>query len=206
VGVATLLFGAIGIFAHLDLSFDRIWKVPPATETVGYLRTFYNVVHGKFRAFLMMLIMGLVMIAAFIGSMVISGMREYAAALPAGHFLWHLTQTATGVLINSLYFFVIYKSLSKRKVRWREAAAGGLLAGIAWEIGRQVLASFVIGKNYSAYGIVGAFIAMLLWFFYASCLLFYGAEYVQVLAKKREAADGVQSPPNPVATGASEAK
>ena len=34
VGVATLLFGAIGIFAHLDLSFDRIWKVPAASESV----------------------------------------------------------------------------------------------------------------------------------------------------------------------------
>ncbi len=201
VAVATLLFGAIGIFAHLDLSFDRIWKVPPATESVGYLHTIYDVLHGKFRAFLMMLLMGVVMVAAFIGSMIITGLREFAVGLPAGNFIWHLTQSATGVGINSAYFFVIYKSLSKRRIRWREAAGGALLAGIAWEIGRQVLASFVIGKNYSAYGVVGAFIAMLLWFFYASCLLFYGAEFVQVMAKKREIAAGHLSPKNPLSTG-----
>ncbi|MFO0384804.1 MAG: YhjD/YihY/BrkB family envelope integrity protein, partial [Pirellula sp.] len=49
-----------------------------------------------------------------------------------------------------------------------------------------VLGVFLIGMRYTtAYGAIGSFIALLLWCYYGICILFFGAEYVQVLEKRR---------------------
>jgi membrane protein len=54
------------------------------------------------------------------------------------------------------------------------------VAGVAWEIGRQLLALLIVGKSYTAYGVIGSFIVLMLWFYYASVVLLFGAEFVQV--------------------------
>jgi len=60
------------------------------------------------------------------------------------------------------------------------------LAACIWELGREVLGVFLIGMRYtSAYGAIGSFIAILLWCYYGISILFFGAEYVQVLQLRR---------------------
>ena len=61
---------------------------------------------------------------------------------------------------------------------------GGLLASLLWEIGRQLLSQFLVGASYTAYGVVGSFILMMLWFNYASMVLLYGAEFVALGAQQ----------------------
>ena len=57
----------------------------------------------------------------------------------------------------------------------------GILIAVIWQLGSQVVSRFIVGGNYSAYGVVGSFIAMMLWVYYASILLLFGAQMVQVL-------------------------
>jgi membrane protein len=46
---------------------------------------------------------------------------------------------------------------------------------------------FLLRGGYSAYGVIGSFIAMMMWFYYAWTVLFFGAEYVQVTHRIRVA-------------------
>ena len=77
-------------------------------------------------------------------------------------------------------FTIIYRVIPKRHVPWLQAIGGGLVAGVAWEIGRQLLALLIVGKSYTAYGVIGSFIVLMLWFYYAGLVLLFGAEFVQV--------------------------
>lgn len=182
VGLVTLLFGALGIFYQLQLAFERIWSSGSEEHGKKSLKLrIWNIIHGRLRAFLMMLSMGLVMAAAFILSLVLHGIRKHAPGMPGDQYLWQLVSMAVGVGFNCLFFTVAYKALSIRAVRWIHACAGGLLAALAWEVGRQLLAMFVIGDRYTAYGIVGSFIAILLWIYYASTILLLGGVFVHVL-------------------------
>ena len=52
-----------------------------------------------------------------------------------------------------------------------------------WEATRLLLSYLLIGKQYSAYGVVGSLIAVMLWIYVASSILFLGAEYVRVAAR-----------------------
>lgn len=66
---------------------------------------------------------------------------------------------------------------------------GGVLAAVLWEVGRQTLTAYFLHLNYpSAYGIIGSFIAVMLWAYYAALVILFGAEYVRVLREEATAA------------------
>lgn len=81
---------------------------------------------------------------------------------------------------------LVYRLIPRAAVRWRDAASGGLAVALIWQVGSQLLSRFIVGGNYSAYGVVGSFIAMMLWVYCASILLFLGAQFVQVLGHPEE--------------------
>jgi membrane protein len=81
--------------------------------------------------------------------------------------------------------------MPKVPIRWPEAARGGIAAAVVWEIGRQLLANFVIGGKYSAYGVVGALLAIMLWGYYAATVIFLGAEYIQTFCRDCHVEDEV---------------
>ena len=56
-----------------------------------------------------------------------------------------------------------------------------------WEIGRQVLSIYFLRlKNPTAYGVIGSFMAIMLWAYYAMLVVLFGAEYVRVRQRERE--------------------
>ena len=88
-------------------------------------------------------------------------------------------------MLNAAVFQLLYYTIPNTKVPWLAALNGGVFAALIWEIGRQLLASYVIADRYdSAYGVIGAFIAIMLWAYYASTVLFFGAEFVQTISNE----------------------
>ncbi len=181
IGIGALLLAAIGIFVQLEAAFDRIWKVNelrPAPR--GVLAVLYNVLITRLRAFLMLIATGAIVVVGFVVNMVVSTISKFAESVPLGDFFFHALQIGISAFLNGLMFTLLYAILPKRRVQWKQAVAGGLVAGIAWEIGRQVLALLIVSRTYTAYGIIGSFIFMMLWIYYASIVLLIGAEFVEV--------------------------
>ncbi len=179
VGLATLAFGAIGIFMQLEAAFDRIWKV---TSNGGPKRTLWRILRTvlftRLRAFLMLIGVGIIVLAAFTANMVLSGISRYTDQMPMGAVVFHFMQLGLSAFLNGFMFTLIYRVIPKRHVPWKQAIGGGLVAGVAWEIGRQLLAFLIVGKSYTAYGVIGSFIVLMLWFYYASVVLLFGASFV----------------------------
>ena len=185
VGLLVLLFAAITIFYHVELSFERIWRVP-GQGGKGILAAIRDVLFHRLRAFLMLLSVGLLVICNFISGMALSTVTALTNDLiPQISGLWRFAPIVLSVALNFLAFTLVYKTLSKGPVRWKEASDGGLIAAIVWEIGRQTLAALVIGDKYGAYGVIGSFIALMLWVYYSSAVVFLGAEYVKVVCLER---------------------
>jgi membrane protein len=91
------------------------------------------------------------------------------------------------LLLNWFAFTMIYRVVPKVRIRWWDAWRGGFLAAILWELGRQALSAYFAHLNYpSAYGIIGSFIAVMLWAYYAALVILFGAEYVRVISEERQ--------------------
>ena len=185
-GFIAATLAAIGIFAQIDRGFDRIFRIPSQKDATMQ-RTIYRVMKSRFLAFLMLVSLGGMILVLFAASMIIAQIRSITdSSLPSMQHVFSIFELCFAVLANGLLFALVYRWLPKRPVVWADALRGGLLADCIWELGREVLGVFLIGMRYtSAYGAIGSFIAILLWCYYGISILFFGAEYVQVLQLRR---------------------
>ncbi|MCY2984928.1 MAG: YihY/virulence factor BrkB family protein [Planctomycetota bacterium] len=186
-GFMAATLAAIGIFAQIDRGFDRIFRIP-AQKDSDVRRTIYRVMKSRFLAFMMLASLGGAILVMFAAGLVMAQFQSItSSAVPSMRYLLPLAELASNVVGNGLLFSLVYRWLPKKYVCWKDAFRGGLLAACIWELGRFVLGAFLIGMRYSsAYGAVGSFIAILLWCYYGISILFFGAEYVQVLQLRRQ--------------------
>jgi membrane protein len=185
LGLGILLFASLALFVRFEQAFDRIWDVEPRAGR-GMVQSIRSILFFRMRAFLMLLAVGGLVVVVFVSGLVLSSVKTYAEDwLPAAQWTWWLIEIGTSLILNGLLFTVIYRVLPKVTVRWSDALQGGVLAAVAWELGRLILSGFLISKKYSAYGVVGSFIAIMLWIYFASTIVFLAAEYVQLLRRER---------------------
>jgi len=196
-GVLAAILAAIAVFAQLDRGFDRIWRIQTVRgQTLK--TTVLGVLRHRLLAFSMLVGLGGMLIALFVAGMVFAQVRTFAGStVPSLSIVFNWMQLAFVVLANAALFTMVYKWLPKKPVEWNEALRGGLLVAVIWELGRVILGFFLIGMRYtSAYGVIGSFIAILLWCYYGMSIFFFGAEYVQVLQRKRNLAADSESDSN----------
>lgn len=184
VGMFGVLLTALAGFAQFQAAFDRIWNVP-APVPKGLVAGMRRILIRRGIAFLMLLGLGLLVVAVFLIGLVLAHLRAYAhGLLPAADWLWGAVPAVATLLLNSLVLTLIYRWLPPVAVGWTEALRGGAAVALAWEVGRQILGAYLVRSPYSsAYGVVGSFIAILLWCYYAVAVVLLGAEYVQQLQR-----------------------
>lgn len=192
LGALLLLAAVIAMFVQFDYSFDRIWKVE-SRRAGGVLVAIKRILFVRLKAFLMLAGVGVLVMITFIAGLVWNGIDTYATGLTPfwSQISWWL-RPLLNLTINVSAIAMIYRVLPKVEVKWRDALAGAVVAGIGWEIGRQLLAAFVIGREYgSAYGVIGSFLAVMLWCYYVVAVLFFGAEYARAAGEYRCQVTGV---------------
>jgi membrane protein len=186
IGFVVLLISAIAIFAQLDAAFDRIFKLPIDPHET-WLHWFGSLLFQRLKALAMLLATGGFIILVAISSMILSaGLQMVSTAEAIGPWIAWVSSTWANMLLNLLAFTALYHALPKPYIRWSESLQGGVLAAIFWEVGRQALAAYLLRLNYpSAYGVVGSFLAVMLWAYYGALVILFAAEYVRVLREER---------------------
>ena len=76
-----------------------------------------------------------------------------------------------------------------------KAAAVPVLLWLAWWLGQLGLQWVLVGDHYSAYGVVGAFMGILVWLYYSSAALFLGAELVRLRGQQMREREAAKNPP-----------
>ncbi|MEN6452009.1 MAG: YihY/virulence factor BrkB family protein [Thermoguttaceae bacterium] len=178
VGVFVLAVAGLAIFVQLESMFDEVWKAPEQGSE-SWLRAIWGIIYQRIVAFLMLLGVGALLMVLFVANMFLSGARNLVAGLPLN--TWPVIQWLSLIVGNSLLMTLVFKTIPRLPVRWRDAFCGGLFVAIVWQIGQHFLASLVISNRYSVYGVVGSFIAIMVWFYYASVVVFLGAELARAL-------------------------
>jgi membrane protein len=195
IGPVILMIGAIGIFSQLETAFDRLWhSVTP--HGPGVRAAIRNALWNRLKAFLSLLGLGIVVIVAFVADVVLTAFRNWGEQ---EHMFWTSSlipwlHIGSSLAINAGVFSLIYKMIPRVSVRWGHAAIGGIAVAVVWQIGSQLISRFLVAGRYTAYGVIGSFIIMMLWVYCASILLFLGAQLVQVLGHPEENAGGGAGP------------
>jgi membrane protein len=84
-----------------------------------------------------------------------------------------------------LLFAMIFKFLPDVKIQWRDVWIGAVITAILFGIGKWLLGFYLgSGAAGSAYGAASSLITLLLWVYYSSQILLFGAEFTQVYAQR----------------------
>jgi len=84
-----------------------------------------------------------------------------------------------------LLFAMIFKFLPDVKIRWRDVWIGAVMTAILFGLGKWLLGLYLgSGSAGSAYGAASSLITLLLWVYYSSQILLFGAEFTQVYAMR----------------------
>ena len=183
IGLITLMIGALGMFIQLDAIFYRIWTgCAPEQKSIWAIAG--DLLYGRGMAFLMLIGLGLLVVVAFVINLTLTAVRSYIPDWSFTPYIWAGVQSAVNLVLNWIIFTLIFKVVPRARVPWRNAAGGGLLTAISWVVGLRVLESLVISDSYGAYGVIGSFLAIMVWMYYASAVLFLGAEFVYVGSRR----------------------
>ena len=83
-------------------------------------------------------------------------------------------------------FALIYKYIPDVQIMWRDVWVGAAVTAFLFTLGKLLLGLY-LGKAAvgSSYGAAGSVIALVVWVYYAAQILFLGAEFTQVQARRR---------------------
>ena len=85
--------------------------------------------------------------------------------------------------ITTLLFAVIFKVLPDARIRWRSVMVGALTTALLFVIGKFAITIYISNSSVStAYGAAGSLVVVLLWVYYSSAILYFGAEFTKYYA------------------------
>ncbi|MBD2775743.1 YihY/virulence factor BrkB family protein [Iningainema tapete] len=181
ISVIVLLFGATGLFSELQDSLNTIWEVQPKPG-----RAMKNMVRQRILSFAMVLAIGFLLLVSLIITTILQTVVTYFSSLIPG--VGDLLQIANVILsfaITTVLFGLIFKVLPDVKITWSDVLIGAALTSFLFSIGRYLLALYLSRSSFgSVYGAAGSLVAFLAWVNYAAQILFFGAEFTQVYARK----------------------
>jgi membrane protein len=179
LGLIGVLIAAIAGFTQFERAFDHIWNVQPAQDK-GIMAAIRFTLVERGVAFLMLLASGVIVIAVFIANVIIASFDHYLHERFGIELPGPQLRFATSLTINTLVFTLLFRFLTPVRVGFLDALRAGMFTAAGWEVGRVVLGALVIGTKYTdAYGLIGSFLAVLLWCYYAIMFVFLGAEYLK---------------------------
>ncbi len=177
VGLVVLLFGASGVFVELQSDLDTIWKVKPRPG--GGAR---GVVRGRLVSFLIVAGAGLLLLISVAVGTALSGLEQASGAGGGGP--WRAASLALSFGLETLLFMMIYKVLPDTSVGWRDVWVGALLTALLFNVGKYLIGLYLArGAVASAFGAAGSVIVVLVWVYYSSQIVLFGAEFTRVYAR-----------------------
>ena len=182
IGVATLLVGATTVFAEIQDSINFIWRIKPKPKK-GWLKILQN----RFLSFSIIISLGFILLVSLALSSVIDGFfKVLQARFPdVAVVIFYIFNQAVMLAVTTLIFGVVFKVLPDAKIRWKDVLAGSVVTAVLFMLGKFGISFYISQSNVgSTYGTAGSLVILLLWTYYSSIILYFGAEFTKAYALK----------------------
>lgn len=182
VSLVGLSYAASKLFRHLRLTFRAVWKRAPLL-TSGFRSALRATLLERAIAFAMVLGGGALLVLAFTVIAMLHWLTGFLSYIPVlNNTAGYLAAILTPIAITFVTFGLLFKVLPPVRLRWRDVWLATALSTAAWLVGAEILTLYVkyFGGSFSAYGVVGGMLILMLWMHAMSKVLFFGAEVCKV--------------------------
>ena len=181
ISVATLVVAATGVLRELQTCFNVIWKVAdPATSVLTITKQFLL-------CFAVILAMGLLLIVSLaLGAAVAFANSRFGTG---GDITWFVRLTSSAISFGAMTAILglTFKLFPNAHPRWSEVWIGAAITAALLELGKYAIGLYVVSINgRSFYRAAGAILIILVWAYYSSQILLFGAELTKAIADWRK--------------------
>ncbi|MEP6583949.1 MAG: YihY/virulence factor BrkB family protein [Ginsengibacter sp.] len=182
IGIITLLIGATTVFAEIQDSINTIWglkrKPKAGWKVLVKTRLLSFGVIGSL-GFLLLVSLG---VTAIVESLSDKLVKHFPGIAVPAFYIINLVIT---MAVVTTLFAVIFKVLPDAKIKWKDVWAGAIATAILFMVGKFAITLYISKSNIgSTYGTAGSFVVLLVWVYYSSFILYFGAEFTKAWAVK----------------------
>jgi membrane protein len=177
ISIVALLVGATGVFTELQKSLNYIFEVKPKPNA-GFMK----LVIDRLFSFGLIVSIAFLLLVSLVLTSLLAGLEGWLKSYfseVAVYFAFVVNELLSFGIITFL-FALMFKILPDVKLPWKPVWKGALLTGILFILGKYGLALyFGKAKPESAYGAAGSIVLIMLWVYYSSMILFFGANFIK---------------------------
>jgi membrane protein len=183
LGVGALVIGATTVFAQMQFSLNTIWGVTAKPTSNSALRF----IKSRLLSLTVVLSIGFILLVSLVLGVVLRGMLQAADNLvPYASLLTTSIESLVSLGVVTLLFATIFKVLPDVVLRWQDVLIGAVVTAVLFTIGRSVIAIYLAyTATASTYGAAGSVVMILLWVYYSSLILLFGAAFTRSLLLRR---------------------
>ncbi len=182
-GFIFLIFVATTLFSVIKDSFEQIWDIKErGKETIAMG------LGSRLKSFAVILLVGILFFAELLLRSIETISGDYIQKIFGGGSMAFkiVFSQVTTALIVSAWFIILFQFLTQGRPRWKASIIGGLLTGILFIGGRFVLKALLVKGNVGTlYGPSGSLVLVLLFVFYTSFILYFGASFIKVYSDRK---------------------
>lgn len=183
IGVLTLLAGATTVFVQIQDAMNRIWDV----EAKPKKSAIWSFVRERLLSLAMVLAVGFLLLVSLMASAALSALGKWAGnSFQDSPVVLRVIETTISLSVITLLFAMIFKWLPDAKVAWRDVWFGATTTAVLFTVGKSLIGVYLGRASVgSAYGAAGSVVVLLVWVYYASLIVFFGAELTHVRSQRR---------------------
>lgn len=181
-GFVMLVVAATSVFIEMQSSLNLIWNLK-VKKGRGWLLMLKN----RLLSFSITASLGfLLLVSLFISSLLDGLMGKLQEIFPnIGFVLIYTSNILLTLLVVAMLFAIIYKVLPDAIIGWKDVAAGALFTAVLFMIGKFGITIYIGHSSMgSSYGSAGSLVILLIWIYYSSIILYFGAEFTKAYALK----------------------
>jgi membrane protein len=180
LGAAFLFIGATGIFSEIQDSINTIWGLKPKPKK-GWLAFLKN----RFLSFSVIIGLGFLLLVSLAVSALVEAFGTHLKNLFPGvsAILLYILNLLISIGISGFIFAVIFKVLPDAEIKWKDVWVGALATTLLFLLGKFAISFYISKSNVgTTYGTAGSLVVLLLWIYYSSVILYFGAEFTMSYA------------------------
>lgn len=180
-GVIMLVFGATGVFVQLRDALNTVWHIDP--KPVSTVRGF---VKTRLTSLSIIMGIGFILLVSLIISAALGAVSGYLGRLlPGLDTLLKILDFLISFVVITILFAMIFKVLPDAQASWRDVMIGAAVTSLLFSIGKTAIGLYLGNSGVaSTFGAASSLVIILLWTFYSTQIMLFGAEFTKVYANR----------------------
>jgi len=177
IGVVTLLIGATSVFAEIQDSINTIWGIKPKKQS-----GFWLFLKARLLSFGVITSIGFILLVSLALSTILEVLSDqfFSKFSESAVYFIYIANSIVTFIVISLLFGSIFKILPDATIKWQQVRLAAFVTALLFMLGKFLISFYIANSNLrDVYGTAGSFVILMVWVYYSSVILYFGAEFAK---------------------------